>query len=287
MSCKYSEYTELTDELKQASLGYEYHNLKLFDTNWASNLHNNGNILEFNILKNYAKYGLINWYMDKISETDSSINLNYELEILENKLINNNIQYYQLKNFGCILKYFKIKFPIITELCNTDRYKIEQKYKDMTHKKLFLILIEKNKIIKDNMIELIQSLKIIIDSNPLFNKMSLLDFFIENNEDIVNLTIIFLRLKIIIELALKPNNIHKIQKINNIYQLDKICDILQKIIYNSILSFYKNCKEEKFTIKLQDCIELNKDNELFIKLMKDKDILLYPIEKYIDFINKY
>ena len=248
--------------LIEASLGHEYYSLKSININWATELHNNGNSLSINDLSIQAKHGLILWYLNDCFKIDCNINYNNFLKEFSLALDTDDIGFYQLKRFSCLLLRYNI--TSMKDFCN-ERHKVENMYKKMSTTKLYH-LIKKDKNFKELILNAIK----LVNLDELLKESTILDIFIANNPKIIDITIAYLRIKIILE---KINTYDSNLSSIDILKISDFLDSIQYTIYNVIRSFKESNTiatiDFPISSKIQNFIEIIPDNKIldYVKVL--------------------
>lgn len=261
------ELLSLSRYNRHASLGNDYHELRLRYPNWSYDLHSRGNILGNDKLEIIAVHGIITWYIDQMSDID--INYPYKKKIDElctdfksitfydfQKLCKFSSQWdnykdhiknsngYKYNFLTSILKQkFKFNDPNIIKYFN--KYSIISFYKFLFEFEFNSNTEEVNSWLLDIKKNIYQNFQ---DGNTI------LDSIISQYPCIKVWGIIFQKFKVILEKETTNNK-------DYIYKLDIFVDKVQQYIYSIIYNIFKN-------------IKVNMDDD-FIRLLENPSFLDY------------
>jgi hypothetical protein len=262
--------TTLTTNLRNADFGTTYYELAATYPDWAIELHNYGNYLDNEKLEIIATKGIIHWYCKhELYNIDPSYPYFEKL----NKFYLNpeKIEYYDWIKICKISNKFKINRKIFPSYSFYNPWKFNflnecfpanRDYHQLIFGKILLIHYTEKEI--SNFI-----LAILRKIKPLefyFEKLTIINTFIENNDEIKKLGIIFQRLKVIVE---------KMEKLKHIdlYKFDMVCDEIQTYIYSWVKNYFDGFFNMKLPnpIKLRD-LQLNSKYFYFLNKVNDEDI---------------
>jgi hypothetical protein len=220
---------------RNASLGNDYYVLNRDYPNWSKDLHENGNILNNNILENIAVNGIIHWYHTYHTMIDIDYNYYEKLLIFTYSpysiTFNDNIILNQLAIFANIEPIISIKQKTKHyELLTLYNNKIFDKYAILSWSHYLIDMVGKEKLII-----FLQKLLSYVKKNYIWFEESWLTSFIKKYPIVKKMGIIFQKFKIVLE---------KIKTISHpdIYKLDSFVDMIQTLIYSLSMNYIDNFK---------------------------------------------
>lgn len=247
---------DLDEHTRCASLGNEYYYLKSIYYNWSDDLHAYGNTLDNHKLEMIGINGLVLWYFENKCPIPVTYNFNY-LETFVNNT--EAMTYYDFINILKLLNYLNIKIDEI----KTFNFNYKTKYR-------FLMMNKKQKyheffinkfgyflnsyIGKDKLNEIIISCNEFIKSKSFwFNRGTIFDTFVYNNEIIKKWVIIFQKFKVIVEKM-------SYEKHKDVFTIDRFVENTQQLIYTFCIYYINNFMEHNEEIiainhKIIKCLE--------------------------------
>ena len=259
------ELLSLNDEMRRASLGYEYKLLRSIYNNWSYDLHAHGNTIENKKLETIGIYGLVLWYF----ENKCPLPVDYNFNNLE-KFIDNieSITYYDFINILQIIRFLNIDINEI-ELLNFNnkckyKYNFLISYEKKTKKNMkkyylkpfgyFLI----DTISKSKFNDIIKQCYKYIKEKSWFEKETIFNTFIHKTPIIKTWVIIFQKFKVIVEKM-------TILKHKDIFIIDRFVELVQQLIYSYCIYYINN-----FMINSEDTINIKHS---IIKCLENEKLL--------------
>jgi hypothetical protein len=245
------ELFQLNEHNRNASLGYDYHELLMNYPNWSYDLHVKGNVIDNDKLKQIANEGIIYWYL----QNEVPYNLHFEYSKRINSICENirEVSYYDF--LILVVKLNKLpatklnnsieetKFKFLTKYFKCGRVK-NTKFEKYCVNKFYLFLLEElfNNS-EDNMKEYFLSIKTEIDEIPILRSRIMYGLF-EKYPEIELWGIIFQKFKVILE---KIPDYKKY--VDKIYKIDRFVDMIQQHIYSAVK--YYCLSEEKIDTRTE------------------------------------
>jgi len=245
------ELFQLNEHNRNASLGYDYHELLMNYPNWSYDLHVKGNVIDNDKLKQIANEGIIYWYL----QNEVPYNLHFEYSKRINSICENirEVSYYDF--LILVVKLNKLpatklnnsieetKFKFLTKYFKCGRVK-NTKFEKYCVNKFYLFLLEElfNNS-EDNMKEYFLSIKTEINEIPILRSRIMYGLF-EKYPEIELWGIIFQKFKVILE---KIPDYKKY--VDKIYKIDRFVDMIQQHIYSAVK--YYCLSEEKIDTRTE------------------------------------